>query len=247
MKLLKTATLLSLLICSILCAEWSPGILLQEHRKSSQELSEPIYAELKEQILKELENSWCSKEKANLLMDLVLIVQPKVSVEIGAFTGSSVLPIAAAHKYLNSGKVFAIDAWSNSDAIQYLADNDPNKNWWAHLDMASVHQSFRHLIRKWELENFCTEIAKPSNRAIDDLPMEIDFLHLDGDYSEKGSLQDVMLYLPRVKSGGYILLSNLYTMIHREQPKIKSFIALLEECEIVTSIERDHAILFKKN
>jgi hypothetical protein len=71
-------------------------------------------------------------------------------------------------------------------------------------------------------------------------------LHLDGDYSEKGSMQDVELYLPRVKSGGYVLLSNLFTMVKGKAPKMKSFTALFDTCEMVCEIERDNAVLFRK-
>lgn len=59
-------------------------------------------------------------------MDVVYTTRPGVCVEIGAFTGSSVLPVAATLKYLGAGKIFAIDAWSNEEAVRYLSPNDPN-------------------------------------------------------------------------------------------------------------------------
>jgi hypothetical protein len=247
MDLLKKLVVLSICLGTSLNAEWNPSSLYQGDPSTAIILSNPKYTALKTQIMQALTNSWCSTEKINLLMDVTLLIHPKICVEIGAFTGSSILPVAATLKYLNAGKVFAVDAWSNTEAINYLANNDPNRAWWSQVDMQAVHSSFQGLIKTWSLGNFCTEIYKPSEQAIYSIPGEIDFLHLDGDYSETGALRDVEIYLPKVKSGGYILLSNLYIMINREQPKIKAFVALCDACEIVTSIEKDNAVLFRKN
>ena len=247
MTLLKKLVMLSICLGTALHAEWDPSFLHQQNPNSINILSNPQYSNLKTEVILALTNSWCSAEKINLLMDLTLLIHPQVCVEVGAFTGSSILPVASTLKYLNSGKIFAVDAWSNTEAIKHLASNDPNKMWWSQVDMEAIHNSFKELIHTWSLESFCTEVRKSSEQAIYDIPAEIDFLHLDGDYSETGALRDVELYLPKVKSGGYILLSNLYIMINREQPKIRAFCALCDSCEIVASIERDHAVLFRKN
>ena len=197
-------------------------------------------------MTKELKNSWCSEEKINLIMDLILLSTPKTCVEVGVHRGASLLPIAATLKYLNGGVVFCVDAWSNMESVRHLKDDDLNKKWWSSVDMNDIYRSFKQLITKWSLKPFCIEIHKSSDQAIDEIPQEIDFLHLDGDYSEIGALQDVELYLPKVKKGGYILLSNLYIMVQREQPKIKAFCALSEHCTIVATIENDNAVLFQK-
>ena len=235
----------AIFLTTTLFADWDPRSLLQEGLSYSSQ--DRAYTSLKNKVKKALYNSWCSQEKIDLLMDLAYIVRPKVCVDIGTCTGSCTLPIAATLKMLHSGKVYAIDAWSNAVAVQNLCDDDPNKKWWAHLDMASLYKSFRSLIKEWSVKKFCVKIYKPSEVAISDIPASIDFLHLDGDYSETGSLRDVELYLPKVRSGGYILLSNLYMMIGREQPKIRSFCLLCETCEIVAAIDNDNTVLFKKS
>ena len=245
MTALKKLLALSICFYASLYGDWDVSVL-QNTSNSEHILHSPDYINLKSQVKKGLEKSWCSVEKIDLLMDLTALTQPNVCVEIGAFTGSSVLPVAAVLKHLNSGKIFAIDAWSNTVAVQYLANEDPNKQWWSQVDMRSAFKGFQEVKQKWSLGNFCKEIPKPSELAIYDIPGEIDFLNLDGDYSETGSLRDVELYLPKVKSGGYVLLSNLYIMVNREQPKIKSFCSLFESCELVCSIEKDNAVLFRK-
>lgn len=235
---------LSILYLNPILADWEPDICWMDVDLSS--LTDTNYLTLKQKISDELKNSWCSKEKINLLMDLVLIEKPQVCVEIGAFTGSSVLPVAATLAYLKQGKVYAIDGWSNSVVVQHLAENDPNRAWWTTVDMKSVRSSFGALMNSWKVAKYVQELALPSDKAISQINEEIDFLHLDGDYSEIGSMRDVEYYLPKVKEGGYILLSNLFTMINGKQPKLKAFCALLDTCELVIEIENDNAILFKK-
>lgn len=240
---IRSLSVASLLLCSTpTFADWNPDYL---ENVDTSVLTNPDYQSIKKSVLKEVEGSWCSQEKAGLMMDLVLLTRPEVCVEIGAWTGSSVLPVARTLRFLKSGKIYAIDAWSNAVATRYWDDNDPNKPWWSTVNMKQIHKTFQNMITSWKLEKYCKEIVLPSEEAVNYVN-SIDFLHLDGDYSEKGSMEDVTLYFPKVRSGGYILISHLFTMINGKQPKLKSFVKLLEECEIVCEIERDNAILFRK-
>lgn len=235
----------TILACAIhLNADWDPAKVFDEEINLSA-LQQEEYIELKKNVMKSLTNSWCSKEKTHLLMDLTLITQPEICVEIGAFTGASVLPVAAVLKKLNHGEIYAIDAWSNEEAVKYMEDNDPNKAWWSTLNMKSIYDAIQSMVQTWALTHCCQLIKSPSREAVNQID-QIDFLHLDGNYSEFVSLQDVNLYVPKVKSGGYILLSNLFTMVNGKQPKIKAFCALLESSEMVAEIERENAILFRK-
>jgi hypothetical protein len=243
----------ALVTCAVLSfgglfADWNPEYLANDEGVIPNEtaMCAPNFLELKAKVSKFLVNSWCSQEKANLLMDLVLVTQPKVCVEIGACTGSSVLPVAATLKYLGKGQVFAIDAWSNAEAVKNWEDNDPNKPWWSKVDMKTLQKHFQNMVSTWNVASTCKTLCMPSDKAVSQVPNNIDFLHLDGDYSEKGSMQDIELYLPKVQSGGYILLSGLFTMVNNKQPKLKAFCTLFDSCDIVAEIERDNAVLFKK-
>jgi hypothetical protein len=227
-------------------ADWDPEfILVDENKDLLTELEQPMFKQLKENILLHLSQSWCSSEKINLLMDLTLLAKPLVCVEIGAFTGSSVLPVASTLKYIGNGKIFAIDAWSNFEATRYLHPTDPNRAWWASVNMEDMYNCFLSEIKLWGTTSYCIPIPKSSEKAISQIG-NIDFLHIDGDYSEEGSFQDMNLYFPKLKSGGYILLSNIWVIVNGKQPKYKSMKFLFDSCELIAEIERGHSALFRK-
>jgi Methyltransferase domain len=233
-------------------AEWDPRYCLLEPECCTDEpniinaIEAPGFKSLKADVTKFLENSWCSKEKIHLLMNLILVTRPEVCIEIGAFTGSSVLPVAATLKYLRHGKVYAIDAWSNTMAVRHLDSDDPNRSWWSSVNMKKVHKSFQNMKNQWSLGPYCITVHNSSENAFHQFS-DIDFLHIDGDYSEKGSLQDINLYLPKVKSGGYILLSNILLTVKGKQPKETAFFTLFQSCEFICEIEQNNTILFMKN
>lgn len=238
--------MLSFILNTALVAEWNPDAIPQ-YGRFQHLLDDDAYVSLKNQVSDALADSWCSREKTDLLMDLTLLTHPKICVEVGVFTGSSLLPVAAALRHLDSGLVFAIDSWSNEEAVKNLANDDPNKAWWSQVDMADAYARFRKCLDEWCLNKFCVTICKPSEKACRCILADIDFLHLDGDYSEAGALLDVELYLPKVRTGGYILLSNFYLIVNREQPKMQAFCALCECCDIAAVIEKGNAVLFQKN
>lgn len=224
-------------------ADWNPDYLKPG---CDQILLEDVqFQQLKTTVISCLENTWCSKEKATLIMDLVRIERPQTCVDIGAFMGWTLLPVAATLKYLNHGQVYAIDAWSNKEAILGLIDEDPNKNWWGEMDMQAVYNTFIHNVNTWNISSVCQVLYKPSRNAIHDIN-SIDFLHIDGNYSEAGSYEDVSLYLPKVKKGGYILYTNIGWIVDSKMPRIKAFQLLLDSCEIVSIIDNNNSFLVRK-
>ena len=208
-------------------------------------ISDVQFQQLKKDVVSELENSWCSAPKIDLMMELIHQIKPEVCVEIGVFTGSSLLPVAATLKYLRKGHVYAIDAWSNQETVKHINNDDPNYVWWSNVDMQAAQKACQELVARWELHSFCSLMQVTSSAAAPQLP-EIDFLHLDGNFSKEGSLADVELYLPKVKAGGYILLSNLYLKLNGEYSKMPSMWRLFDDCEIVWNADYNCA-LFRKN
>ncbi len=209
-------------------------------------LNDPQFQAMKRQVLLALEKSWCSQEKGTLLMELIVLEEPQTCVEIGVFEGASLLPIASSINFLKRGLLFAIDAWSNAEAIKFMEANDPNRAWWSTVNFEVAYNNLQAMLKRWDFNSFCRVIRKPSNQAISEVN-EIDFLHLDGSFTKEGSLNEVELYLPKVKKGGYILLSNALLSSQGKFSKIIALEKLFNYCEIICHVDNKNTILLRKN
>lgn len=208
-------------------------------------LNNPLYTILKSKVLTDLQGSWCSDEKATLIMDLVLLEQPKNCVEIGVFTGSSLLPLLISSQFYEGANVYAIDPWSNEATLENLDPESANGVWWSKVDMDGVYSSFETMLREWDLHSRCTVIRKSSKDAISFI-QEIDFLHIDGNFTNSGRLEDSVLYLPKVKSGGFILISSSLSQLNPEDSEKNAFCYLLDHCQLISRIDGSRGALFKK-
>ncbi len=236
-------------VSSVLFAGWDPYYLIDLDLIDSaycNHLERDDYLRLKEDVYRKTKNSWCTQEKADLIMDLIVLTQPKLCVEIGVFTGASFLPVAAAVKFLGEGEVVAIDPWSTHEAIKYMAHHDPNKEWWSRVDFEKIYLDFQAVLRQWGLHSYCHVFRSPSEKVVHEIKKEIDFLHIDGNYAKTVALKDVDLYVPKVKKGGYILFSNLFLSINHQQPRMAAFSKLLDSCEILCDIDNHNSVLLRK-
>lgn len=185
---------------------------------------------------------WCSAEKAETLLELVLEVKPKVVVEIGVFGGASFFPMACGINHLRSGTIYAVDPWSNTECVKYLdpIEDKEHLEWWRSVRLLDVYASFLDKLLLFNYESFTTILKKSSEEAISDIP-SIDILHIDGHRSEEISTLDVKLYLPKVVSGGYICLGDTLSFY-----KQKAIEILLKECHVIKVMDNGNCILFKK-
>lgn len=188
---------------------------------------------------------WCTKEKADVLMDFIYDTHPLLCVEIGAFAGSTTYPIARAISFLKQGVVYAIDTWEPYAFLEGLEIGDPHIAWWngLHVDMSSAHQYLTALLHQRHLDDCCHLLKMRSDQAVSlFVDRSIDFLYLDGNLSTTGSLRDVSLYFPKVKEGGFIWL-NLADL----PTKSESLAFLLKRTELLQEKSiGTHCLLFKK-
>ena len=186
---------------------------------------------------------WCSKEKAMNFIDLVLEVKPKVCVEIGVFGGSSLFPVASALKFLEEGIVIGIDPWDKLECIKNLSlkEDENHLDWWSKVPMDSIYQSYLTMLKRYELEKYCKTIKKTAEKAAPEIH-EIDILYMDAMYSEKKAEEILKLYLPKVRSGGYVWLNDALG-----EKSISSYDLILESCNYVTEIDNGNCILFQKH
>jgi hypothetical protein len=225
--------------------EWYPECLPVAHPTDLDVVKEAAFVELERRVLDALTNTWCSADKARLLLALVVVTRPDVSVEIGAFTGSCTLPMLAGLQYLDRGRAYVVEPWSTDEAVRGLPDGEINTTWWGGLDMPAIRRQFEAMLERWSLAARCEVIAEPSRDAVSRVP-PMDFLHLDGNFSEAGALADTELYLPRLVAGGYVLLSNVFVSVGGKLTKVKALWPLFDQCEIVAEVDDGNTLLFRK-
>ena len=200
--------------------------------------------ELKQKVYKTLSTleGWCSKEKAMYLIDLVVENKPSVCVDIGTFGGSSLFPVASALKFVGQGVVIGIDPWDKLECIKHFdpIENKTDIQWWGALNLNNIHSSYLNMLRRFKLEPFCITIKATSEKAAAEITT-IDLLHIDGNHAELLMRRDVELYLPKVSSGGYILLND--SLWASAQPAIEM---LTEACDVVKLLDNGNCIVFKK-
>lgn len=151
-----------------------------------------------------LEVPGMSKLDGLYLYDWALSVpESGVAVEIGSYLGSSAACIAAAIRH-RGGHLYCVDTWRN-DAMS----EDPR-------DTFAIFVTNTEPWRTWitPLRGYSTEIARSFNRPID-------FLLLDGDHSYQGCHQDILAWLPKVRSGG--------TLVFHDYPRAPGVLRNVEE------------------
>jgi hypothetical protein len=201
--------------------------------------------DLKQGVLDTLPSleGWCSREKAIAFIDMVLTEKPKVWVEIGVFGGSSLFPVLSAFKFLNEGTAIGIDAWDKIECIRYF---DPVRDkvdlkWWGNLNINKIHDSFQSMLSLHDLKKYCKVLRLTSEAASKEVKETIDVLYIDGNHSETVSTRDVELYLPKVRSGGYIWIND--SLWPSRQKAVER---VAEECDYINVIDNGNCILFKK-
>jgi predicted O-methyltransferase YrrM len=150
---------------------------------------------------------WCSRGKAETLAAYILREKPKICVEIGVFGGRSLVPCAAALKHNGGGSIYGIEAWCADIAVKYPT-NEVNDKWWREIDYKALKRDFLAFVCTHDLVEQVKIIEAPSDRAqfcFDG----IDFLHIDGAHSPVNSVQDVILYAQKVKSGGIVVCDDI--------------------------------------
>ena len=152
---------------------------------------------------------WCSQAKALKLMNFIYLHQPSVCVEIGTFGGSTTYPLASALQYIQHGHLYTIDAWDRTCALEGLIPNEINYLWWNSIDFSKILDQFLLQYKKHHLSPWCTILHESSAKSVSYFADEsIDLLYIDGNFSQAGSLEDVMLYYPKIKPGGFIWLND---------------------------------------
>ena len=65
-------------------------------------------------------DGWCTDDKIEKMINLIISTKPTNVVEIGVYHGKSLVCQALALKENSYGKICAIDPWNKKDAIEFI-------------------------------------------------------------------------------------------------------------------------------
>lgn len=172
--------------------------------------------------IREKTYGWCSEEKNKYLFDLTLNIDAKLIVEVGIYRGLSLSSFTAA-SLINNCKVIGIDSYQN-DSTSGVTQDDLN-------------HSKQLLIKNYEEEKLsCEFIYESSLEASFNTIFEkelIDIVHIDGSHTAENSCLDVLLWTPKIKQNGYLILDdvNWQSLKRAKEIALKycNFICFLED------------------
>ena len=175
--------------------------------------------------------NWLDTHRAKEMAELIIQIKPKTIVEIGSFKGQSTVTMGFALRENNDGgKLYAIDPWK----VEYAAEGDSSAediDWWSNkIDLNIIHQDCMSEIWSHHLDRWVVVIRAASQNCYE-LFHDIDLLYIDGCHSEVASTRDVENYVPKVKSGGYIIMDDC------DWPTTKKAVNMVEEA---CKLDRDY-------
>jgi len=187
----------------------------------------------------------CPISKSFLMAKIALSENLKTYVEIGIYRGRSFFPMVRTMQLLG-GVAYGIDPYTKEAAFEFDVEAQIKQT----IDELIITTDFSEMYA--EVSAFrqamgfehCSEILRTkSSEAVDyfrDHRISIDMLHIDGNHDTKYVLEDIDLYLPLVKEGGYIVLDD--TDWNSVKPALNK--AIVDNAKIIF-IEKKFTILQK--
>ncbi len=197
-------------------------------------------------VIKDKVTGWMVEEKMEWFEKAYLLLRNEwhsqgisqkselVSCELGVWYGMSAIAQGILIKQLGFPcKLHAVDAWA-SDACAEGTQEDSNRDWWNEQDYSKALQSFRKYVFDFDLNEVIEIWIQKSEQAATHIPNEIDLLHIDGNHSIEIVSKDIDLYLPKVRSGGYIFMDDT-----NWEGVDKSLGKLNEVCDLLHAYNKD--------
>lgn len=148
-------------------------------------------------------DGWCSQEKMTKMVSLIMATKPKNVVEIGVFYGKSLICQALALKKNQSGKIYGIDSWDVADCLRHMIDVN-SIEWWSQLNYEEIYLQCMKNIQDCGVEHFSHIFRGNSEMTLPYINFPIDILHIDGNHEEIPACENVLMYVPKIKQGGFL-------------------------------------------
>jgi hypothetical protein len=144
---------------------------------------------------------WCTVDKAKRMAALAR--GASLCIELGVFGGRSLVAIALTLRAQESGRVDGIDPYTASAALE--GTNDPaNDEWWAQLDYKAIENVAEEALYRLGLVQYARLVRMLSRAVVAFYGDEtVDLLHQDSNHSEEITCQEVALWAPKIRRGGY--------------------------------------------
>ena len=122
-----------------------------------------------------------------------------IGVEIGTFRGYSAKSIM---KTLSIKKLYCIDPY-----IEDYGDDNPYRS------LSEAEEEAKNMLSKYKEVEF---IKKTSDKAIKDIPDNLDFVYIDGNHDYKFVKRDIKNYFKKLKVGGVLGGHDFYNGLNPE-------------------------------
>ncbi len=152
---------------------------------------------------------WCTPQKGEHIARCVLECNAATIVELGVFGGRSAIAMGLACKHKGSGRVNAVDPWTNDECL-VGTHHAQDRDWWGAVDLEEIYRGFLKKVLDLELTREVSPLRMASAMAARLFgDAEVDVLHQDSNHSPEVSTAEVALWWPKLRSGGWWLFDDV--------------------------------------
>lgn len=174
---------------------------------------------------------WTTANRACEMASRIIEIKAQVCVDIGVFAARSTIAMGFAARELGNSIVYGIDPW-HVGAAPESDDNKEGVEWWKEkANLEEMHRQSMKSIWDHNLEPWVVIIRARSEYCSQLFPT-IDVLNIDGNHSKVASCRDAMTYVPKVRSGGIVLMDDT------SWPSTQDAIKIIEQsCDLLNVME----------
>lgn len=144
---------------------------------------------------------WCTPEKGKRMAELAC--GASLCVELGVFGARGLVAISLALADQGFGRADGIDPYTPTAALE--GTNAPeNSEWWSKLDYEAIAHAAQMGICSLGLYPYARLVRMTSREVVSFYgDGTVDVLHQDSNHSEEVTCEEVALWAPKIRHGGY--------------------------------------------
>jgi len=193
----------------------------------------------------------CSLQKAYLLAWLIRRYAMKTTLDIGVYRGRSLFPQALAHSRFTGGVVYGVDPWDATEALEFDVEEKLRAKiheFVKKTDFENIYQQVLVLRERLHLKDHCIILRMRSAdaaRFFEKQGILFDLVHIDGNHDTSIVMQDVELYLPRLKINGFVVIDDIsWKSVRPAYQMLSTRLTLVYQS---THLPNDYAIFWNSN